>query len=214
MDLDKSLSAKLLDDWVRPTFDTILMPTLLDHYGSEEDFWTLEDKMITKRRATTQNAVRAFQSLTHSNSEWLGLKSADNTDKRYLIDVLQEIIDSLYPREFRKLDQADLLYRVVSIHFIPVGVQDKAHYVQARQRILNWRRGFYERATKIVKAGYEQYKSKTRHATTANLKKWAVDAVDPDKGHAFWEFPPTHEVSCVRFLALVFPFVLLTLGDL
>lgn len=64
-------------------------------------------------------------------------------------------------------------------------MQGKAHYVQAHQRILNWCHGFYEHATKIVKAGYEEYKFRNLNATTAKLKKWATDAVDPDKRHAF-----------------------------
>ncbi|KAI1783346.1 hypothetical protein LXA43DRAFT_1102646 [Ganoderma leucocontextum] len=158
MDPTQSLSAELLPEWIRDTFKTILMPTLLDHYGAARDPWTLEAKTLTwsKRSAKPEPTTNAEK-------------------PRYLIDVLQEMVDSLYPREFQKLEQTDLLIRV------------------ARQRILNWRRAFYERATKVVKAGYQEFKLKHPKATKADIKTWAIKAVDPDTGLAFWETLPTCE---------------------
>lgn len=60
MDPNKSLSAKLLNNQVYPIFNTTLMPTLLNHYGLEDNFWMLKDKMATKWQATSQNVVYAF----------------------------------------------------------------------------------------------------------------------------------------------------------
>ena len=42
MDASNSLSADFLEDWVHPTFDKVLMPTVLDHYGGQEDPWTVD----------------------------------------------------------------------------------------------------------------------------------------------------------------------------
>ena len=92
MNPEKSLSAELLEDWIRPTFDTVLMPTLLDHYGAEEDFWTLDEKTANKRQATMNNAVRAipFSVYAHPEMSSSNLKSRHDSEKRYLVDVMRE----------------------------------------------------------------------------------------------------------------------------
>ena len=52
MDASNSLSADFLEDWVCPTFDKVLMPTVLNHYGSQEDLWTVDlETALHGRRA-------------------------------------------------------------------------------------------------------------------------------------------------------------------
>ena len=58
MDPSNSLSADHLDDWIQPTFKTVLMPTVLDHYGAQEDPWTLEVEAATRAPRLQNDKVR------------------------------------------------------------------------------------------------------------------------------------------------------------
>ena len=55
MDPSNSLSAKQLDDWIRDTFNTIFMPTLLDYYGAQDDPWTLDLQKAAKTSKAAEN---------------------------------------------------------------------------------------------------------------------------------------------------------------
>ena len=57
MDASNSLSADFLEDWIRPTFDTVLMPTVLDHYGAQEDPWTVDLETALHGRRARKDAV-------------------------------------------------------------------------------------------------------------------------------------------------------------
>ncbi|KAI1786867.1 hypothetical protein LXA43DRAFT_1098816 [Ganoderma leucocontextum] len=150
MDPSNSLSAEHLDEWVRPTFEKILMPTVLDHYGGEQDPWTLD-------------ASTGLQGRKGKKS----MAAKPNGNSRDLVDVLQEMINSLYPLHFQELEFNDLLVRV--------------------------RRAFFKRANNLVAAAYKAYKSKHPNATKADVSQWVKSALDPDTGFALWETPPTRE---------------------
>ncbi|TFK88771.1 hypothetical protein K466DRAFT_564568 [Polyporus arcularius HHB13444] len=65
-----------------------------------------------------------------------------------------------------------------------------------RQRLINWRDGFLNRALTVVKEGYKtflaQHKAATkRNATIAEVVTWADDALDRAGGEAWWEHPMT-----------------------
>ena len=62
MDSSNSLSADFLEDWVRPTFDKVLMPTVLDHYGGQEDPWTVDLETARHGCGTKKDAVRTGSS--------------------------------------------------------------------------------------------------------------------------------------------------------
>lgn len=48
MDPPHSLSVSQLDDWIRESFNTIFLPTLLDHHGAQDDPWTLDLQKASK----------------------------------------------------------------------------------------------------------------------------------------------------------------------
>ena len=56
MNPNNSLSAKQSDEWIRDSFNTIFMPTLLDHYGAQDDPWTLDLQKAAKTSKAAENA--------------------------------------------------------------------------------------------------------------------------------------------------------------
>nr|VWP01047.1 Glycerol-1-phosphatase [Ganoderma boninense] len=102
MDASNSLLADHLDDWVCPTFKTILMPTVLDHYGAQEDPWTLEVEKRAKGRQTGQDQP-------------ISLPVTQPNNPQDLLSVLKDMVSSLYLYHFGEVESNDLLVRVADI---------------------------------------------------------------------------------------------------
>ena len=64
-----------------------------------------------------------------------------------------------------------------------------------RQRILNWRRGFLDRAIDIAAAAaHQKFKMGHPGMTKNDAAGWADGAMNPSTGFALWEAPPTEQV--------------------
>ena len=66
---------------------------------------------------------------------------------------------------------------------------------QARQRLRNWRRGFFDRALKVVDEAYIEYKRAHPKATRTDIAKWVLKISDSNSGAAFWQAPVSDEVG-------------------
>ena len=66
--------------------------------------------------------------------------------------------------------------------------------MQAKQRLRNWRRGFFDRALKIVDEAYVEYKKAHPKATRTDVAKWVQKVSDPKSGAAFWQEPVSDQV--------------------
>ena len=105
VDPSQSLSVAHLPEWIRDDLEDFILPTLLDHYGSQEDPWTLDVKQSTPPQKDG-NDVQA----TDGNAA---------LDKpKGLIEVLQYLIDTLVPERPHKfkLSFKDRIVRIVSRH--------------------------------------------------------------------------------------------------
>ena len=118
MDPSNSLSVMQLDDWIRETFNTIFIPTLLDHYGAQEDPWTLDLQKAVK----ASNAAQSINADVHFflAPSTPALSRFEKQDNRNLSAVSQEIVDALYPRQFHQLSHNDLIVRIVCVLLFPL----------------------------------------------------------------------------------------------
>ncbi|KAI1785119.1 hypothetical protein LXA43DRAFT_1100679 [Ganoderma leucocontextum] len=158
-DMDPKLSraGKNVPAWISDDFDNVILPTVLDHYGGQEDPWTLDTKKPTKGKAVVASSST----------------SASNVDQGGLVDVLQQLINQLFPRKHYELASSDIIVRVT------------------RQRIMNWRRAFLDRAINVAATAYQNFKTEHPNASKRDVANWAEGAMDLKTGFALWEVPPT-----------------------
>ena len=93
------------------------MPTVLNHYGAQEDPWTVDLETAAHGRRAKKDAVRISSLLTcriyWGNMLTILIQAARADGAHDLVDVLQEMVDSLYPHHFQKFKFNDHLVRVV-----------------------------------------------------------------------------------------------------
>lgn len=98
MDPEDSLSGKNLPLWIKDDFTSRIMPTVLEHFGGQEDPWKLDfDKPVKAK------PVKASTSTNHPPDE-IGI-----------IDIVQKLISELLPRKKYQLASDNIIVRVVSL---------------------------------------------------------------------------------------------------
>ena len=104
VDPSQSLSVDNLPDWIRDDFDDFIIPTLLDHYGSQDDPWTLEPKKLALPSKTAGGMAAD--------------ESKGSNKPKSITEVLDYLIETLIPGRPRKftLEPKDRLVRIVCHH--------------------------------------------------------------------------------------------------
>ena len=93
MDPANSLSGNHLPRWIKDDFDSVIMPTVLEHYGAQQDPWKLDPQKPTKGKPVVPDASKSDLSI---------------------VDVLQQLITSIFPRRQYQLTSGDIIVKVVS----------------------------------------------------------------------------------------------------
>ena len=98
-DMDPKLSraGKNVPAWISDDFESIILPIVFEHYGGLEDLWTLDTTKPTKGKAV----VASSSTSTSKNDQ-------------ALVDILQQLVDQLFPRKHYELATDDIIVRVVS----------------------------------------------------------------------------------------------------
>ncbi|PIL37759.1 hypothetical protein GSI_01453 [Ganoderma sinense ZZ0214-1] len=172
MDPKKSRSANNIEGWLRDDFDSTILPSVIHYFGAQKDPWKLD---------------------VHDGEQGSAATTAEEKEVAGLVDILQDIIDHLYPRRQHQITIKD---RVVAV---------------TRQRVMNWRRGFMTRAHNAVKAAVDDWKKANPDATVDERAMWAKTALHRRRGVAWWELPKSDRNPKPEG-PLMTPYILKTFG--
>ena len=100
IDPKRSLSGKHVPPWISDDFDKLMVPTLLEHYSAKDDPWSLD----AKTRKPSKGCAVGASSSTEDSDKDLGI-----------VDILQQLINELFPRKKYELTSKDIIVRIVSV---------------------------------------------------------------------------------------------------
>ena len=93
MDPATSLSGNNLPRWIKDEFDSIIVPTVLEHYGAQQDPWKIDPQKATKANLIVADPSKSDLSI---------------------VDIVQQLIASIFPRRQYQLTSNDIIIKVVS----------------------------------------------------------------------------------------------------